>query len=623
MSQKKLDTGYKNHIQSLRAISVFLVFFYHLKINFFHNGYLGVDIFFVISGFVITQSIYSDYLKKNKIDLIHFFSKRIKRILPNLLFIISTIYIFFLIFGPPNISKWLDYLSSIFGVSNFYFLFSQKGYFYNIFDNPFAHTWSLGVEEQFYLIYPIFLYLIFKFFKNKIDILFYFLSFLIFVSLASSIYFFFLNPDFTFYFSPLRFWEIGFGCLCFLLSKHITKNHYISNFSLILLILLILLNLKIFYLLNNILVIFFSGLFIIYYKKTNILENKIFVSLGKISYSFYLWHLPIIFFLDIYINNKIIIIFLSLFLSLLLSTLSYQYIEKPFINLKKGKSIFIKFFIIFLVSILSLVLIKKFVPDLRYQIRDNLYKLNYLENKYKWKKRVTFESIYIGDNEIHKNCSENYINVNLNELNLNKNCLKQKNYDYLFFIEGRSHTTQFINPLNEIKILDNLYYNALHIDLVSEKLVIDISKHYKKIFYVTNIKTLDKLEKIKKTKIFNLENVEFIFFNSTPFIYDNLNPQYCISRKIDCYLTKKIDFDNRNLFKLNNELFKLQKMNSKVHIFDSYQALCPLDKCKIYDKNKDILYFMDKTHLSTEGSMSLKNDLKKFLINKIKLKDSN
>ena len=66
MTQKNLDISYKNYIQSLRAISVILVFFYHLKIDFFQKGYLGVDIFFVISGFVITQSIYSDYLKKKK-----------------------------------------------------------------------------------------------------------------------------------------------------------------------------------------------------------------------------------------------------------------------------------------------------------------------------------------------------------------------------------------------------------------------------------------------------------------------------------------------------------------------------------------------------------------------------
>ena len=190
MNKKNLNIDYKNHIQSLRAISVLLVFFYHLKIDLFQKGFLGVDIFFVISGFVITQSLYSDYLKKNKIDLIHFFSKRIKRILPNLLFITTSIYLFFLIFGPPNISKWLDYLSSIFGISNFYFLFSDKGYFYNIFDNPFAHTWSLGVEEQFYFIYPIFLFLIFKFLKNKINNSIYFLSFLILLSLLSSLYFF-------------------------------------------------------------------------------------------------------------------------------------------------------------------------------------------------------------------------------------------------------------------------------------------------------------------------------------------------------------------------------------------------------------------------------------------------
>ena len=619
MIQKSLDISYKNHIQSLRAISVLLVFFYHLKLDFFQKGYLGVDIFFVISGFVITQSIYSDYLKKKKIDLIHFFSKRIKRILPNLLFITSSIYFFFLILGPSDISKWLDYLSSIFGVSNFYFLFSNKGYFYNIFDNPFAHTWSLGVEEQFYLIYPLLLFLIFKFFNNKVDTLIYFLSFFIFLSLTGSIYSFSIDSDFAFYFSPLRFWEIGFGCLCFLISKNIGKNNLISIFSFTMLFLAILLDLNVFYLLNNILIIFFSGLFIIYYKKNYILENSYFIYLGKVSYSFYLWHLPVIFFIDIYVNNKIIFIFLSLFISLLLSSLTYKFIEKPFINLKTFKLIFFNSLIVFLSIIVSLVLIKSFFPDLRYKIRDNLYKINYLENKYKWKERVTFQTIYIKDKEIHQYCSNNSKNINLNKLNLNINCLKQENQDYIFFIEGDSHTAQYVNPLNNIKILKNIYFKSSKNNRISEELIINISKHYKKIFYVTDINNIEKLMEIINNKIFNIDNIEFIFFNSTPFIYENLNPKYCLSRQIDCYLDKKIDFNIRNLFKLHRELDNLQKKSSKVHTFDSYQTLCPLDKCIIYDKNKDILYYMDKTHLSTEGSLSLKDSLEKFLISIIKL----
>jgi len=102
-----------------------------------------------------------------------------------------------------------------------------------------------------------------------------------------------------------------------------------------------------------------------------------------------------------------------------------------------------------------------------------------------------------------------------------------------------------------------------------------------------------------------------------------LNPQYCISKQIDCSLNKNIDFSNRNLFKLNNELIKLQTKHPKIHIFDSYRTLCPLDKCKIYDKDNDMLFFMDKTHLSIEGAMSLKDDLESFLTNKIRLNKSN
>ena len=105
MTDNHLDTSYKFHIQTLRALSVLLVFFYHLKIEFFEYGYLGVDIFFVISGFVITQSIYSNYLKYKKIDLKNFYFKRSKRILPNLVFILTVTYLIYLILGT-EISLW-------------------------------------------------------------------------------------------------------------------------------------------------------------------------------------------------------------------------------------------------------------------------------------------------------------------------------------------------------------------------------------------------------------------------------------------------------------------------------------------------------------------------------------
>ena len=240
-------------------------------------------------------------------------------------------------------------------------------------------------------------------------------------------------------------------------------------------------------------------------------------------------------------------------------------------------------------------------------------------NKYEWKKRVTFQSIYIEDKEIHKYCSNNSKNVNFNKLNLNLNCLKQKNYDYLFFIEGDSHTAQYVNPLNNIKNLTNIYFKSANNYLISEELIINISKHYNKIFYITDINNIEKLRKIKNSKIFNVKNIEFIFFNSTPFIYENINPQYCLSRQIECFINKKIDFNMRNLSKLNSELDSLQKSGPNIHKFDSYKTLCPLDKCIIYDKKRDKLYYMDKTHLSTEGSLFLKDSLEEFLTDIIKL----
>ena len=148
-----------NHIQVLRGLSVLCVFFYHLKSNIFQNGYLGVDIFFVISGMVITLKLYENFEKTNKINIKEFFIKRIKRIYPVLIFFLFTTFLIVLIFSPLDtlLYRFKTFVFALFGLSNLSYLVTNNDYFDTVFEDPFHHTWSLGVEEQFYLIYPFFL----------------------------------------------------------------------------------------------------------------------------------------------------------------------------------------------------------------------------------------------------------------------------------------------------------------------------------------------------------------------------------------------------------------------------------------------------------------------------------
>jgi peptidoglycan/LPS O-acetylase OafA/YrhL len=156
--------GYINHIQSLRAFSVLLVFFFHCNLEFFSKGYLGVDIFFVISGYVMTKILEENYFKNKNNQFKNFYVKRIIRIAPVYFTVITVFFLIFLIIGPLTdldyILKKIKYVIT-FG-SNFYYLNYNKEYFQNVFQDPLNHTWSLGVEMQFY-----FFFFFYFFFKKK------------------------------------------------------------------------------------------------------------------------------------------------------------------------------------------------------------------------------------------------------------------------------------------------------------------------------------------------------------------------------------------------------------------------------------------------------------------------
>ena len=158
-------------IDGLRAVAVIAVLLYHLGISWIPGGFLGVDLFFVISGYVITRLLLDSIQRSGGLDLRTFYIARIRRLLPPLLFMIVTTALFVSVWAPDTIKRFLtDAPFSIFGAMNWWLVFRHTDYFESIGRPPLLqHTWSLGVEAQFYLLWPLILLLVLRFLgKNKI-----------------------------------------------------------------------------------------------------------------------------------------------------------------------------------------------------------------------------------------------------------------------------------------------------------------------------------------------------------------------------------------------------------------------------------------------------------------------
>ena len=336
-----MNTIYRTDIDGLRAIAVISVILFHL--GYIDNGYLGVDVFFVISGYLITGIIFNE-VEENNFSILNFYERRIRRIIPLVLFTSLISFILGLLFMLPDDLENMcqSIFATNFSANNILMQITSTDYWAVKNDyKPLMHTWSLGIEEQFYLFYPILFYFLKGDKKNKI------LPILIILTILSLL-FFFISDDVSskFYFLQYRFFELSIGGVC---AIYFNKNNSLLNlaksqfilYALLLTLVLLLYfsfinNYEIKAILTTITTASILVLGALHFENNQIyktvISNKVLTKIGKISFSLYMWHQIVFAFSRYFLIEKITFKYTLVLLPiiLLLSILTYYTIENPF-----------------------------------------------------------------------------------------------------------------------------------------------------------------------------------------------------------------------------------------------------------------------------------------------------
>ena len=365
---------YRAEIDGLRALAVLPVILFHAGFEWFSGGFVGVDVFFVISGYLITTIIISE-MAEGKFSIINFYERRARRILPALFFVMAVCLPFAWLWLIPADLK--DFGQSLVAVSTFssnILFWQESGYFETAAElKPLLHTWSLAVEEQYYILFPIFLMLTWRL---GIKWVFLLLSIVFFISLGVAQWGAYNYPSAAFFLLPTRGWELLVGVFAAFYLKYNThlKSHILNQalsllgFGMIAYSIIAFDKTTPFPSLYALIPTIGTGLLILcavpktYVHK--LLSLKFIVGIGLISYSAYLWHQPLLAFArhrSFGEISELILITLCL-ASLVMAWFSWRFVEAPFRNKAKinRKEIFIySIFFMLLFSMIGFISYKK------------------------------------------------------------------------------------------------------------------------------------------------------------------------------------------------------------------------------------------------------------------------
>jgi peptidoglycan/LPS O-acetylase OafA/YrhL len=326
--------AYRPEIDGLRAVAVLPVVLFHMGYGWLTGGYLGVDVFFVISGFLITSIVIAD-LRRGTFRFRDFWARRIRRIVPALLVVTASTLAFTvaMVFKPDRSEIGAQAVAALLSIANVYFWRVSGDYWGQAAErSPFLHTWSLSVEEQFYLLLPLSLWLVFRYRPHRLAAP---IVALVVASLAVFVYGSSDHPTFTFYMLPTRAWELATGCLVALAAPPTSLSRNTDDalsalatggLCLILLSYVFLPNLG-----PGLAITVVGAALVLAFCRSGlsyaILSFSPVVHVGRVSYSLYLWHWPVLVFAD-YMHLSVAKVVL-LAPTYLLAWLSSTFVEEP------------------------------------------------------------------------------------------------------------------------------------------------------------------------------------------------------------------------------------------------------------------------------------------------------